>query len=738
MKNFKFISFVLLISLAATPVKAQSLNDLMAGQTKLETTVEAIPEEENIPFDIDKMPEPENNDTTTALSVSRLPDIKLNDNIITKTVMDYSMPAILQPAAEAYRAGKTVEALKDYDELSVDNASAAANAALIYLQEGNYKKALKSIDSAIAINRQEPFYQLVKIWVLSADAQLKKARKEYESLLFLTADFEYISSAKMALATSYFFGGKYKESLEIMQNLYGSDPYVISNAVYIMGRINYATGSYKIAQALFEQALSHDMNNYMAQKYLAMTQYKLKEYVPAWQSYASLFVLDTQDNFIASKLKKLGKYLRAAPEDYLYYTRLSELYTKKPESKKSAPVRVGLFSNYSGELTEVQSFSFLPGTSFSITDEKMGKIITGDSFTPKTVLFDKEHKGIHIQNKWSNSEFSTKRSFIIELDNPGFTTLIKDAKTENIYKSNTGDKELKGAIKVIPHDNGMTLINYTTIDDIMPASLMSIARGVKSQAALEAMAIALRTRLLSEFQKTTQAEFDLPDNSAAMHYGGINMQSDFVKRATDNTEGMALVIENKLAAPEIYRSCSIVTEDGPRNSLEEINYQFSPANLFKYMISNPPKDLISAPQDPTLWSAVKWIYMTPIKDIETRLKQKYKIGSLKSIEPAEMTPYGRILKMRFTGSKSSVTVPFKEANFILTAGTLRSNFFVYIPFKKGKEILFIGTDTGPGMGLCIDGAAGMARNGKTTQEILNYYYPDFKISKEWNVQKQPL
>ena len=70
-------------------------------------------------------------------------------------------------------------------------------------------------------------------------------------------------------------------------------------------------------------------------------------------------------------------------------------------------------------------------------------------------------------------------------------------------------------------------------------------------------------------------------------------------------------------------------------------------------------------------------------------------------------------------------LPFKEANFILSAGTLRSDFFTFIPFKK--EILFIGSDTGNGSGICIAGAIGLAEQQKNAKDILNYYYPSYKI-----------
>ncbi|MDR0952695.1 MAG: hypothetical protein LBM71_00660 [Elusimicrobiota bacterium] len=753
MKIYKYKHFVLPIFISAlfcalfcAPLLAQSLAELTGGKTTLAGNSPALEQEKIEAAKAEEAKQAKDSSGATAsLSVSRLPDIKLNENIITRSVMNYSVQSGVLAADKTYQTGGVSTALAEYEKEAAaatdSSAYAAAQAALLHLQNGDYKKALTFAKEATEIEEHNPFYQLVKVWVLSASGNYKQAAKEYENLLFLTADFEYISAAKLALISAYFHAKKTAEAMSLLQNIYANDPYVISYAAYLMARINFAGGDYQVAQTLFEQALNHDNNNYMALKYLAQAQQKLKEYVSAWQSNASLFILDTKDSKIAKNLKTMTKFLTAKPIDYLFYTRLDEIYTKKPDELGGEPVRIGLFSDYNGNLTQIESFNFLPGSSFSIEDERLGKVISGEAFTPKTIVFDKEHQGVHIQNKWNNSDFSTKRPFFIKLDKPGYTFLVKDVKAQNIFASNLGDKELEGSLLVIPHEDGMTVVNYTTLEEMLPSALMSLSRGVKTPAALEALAIALRTRLVAELANTKGFIYDVPDNAPNLQYGGVNMESEPVKNAAINTVNTALTAEQGglkvLSAPQIYRSCSVISEDGVRNTAEKIDYSFSPANLFKYMISNPPKDLISAPQDPTLWAPVKWIYSMPKTEIEARLKQKHKIGSLKNIEPAEFSPSGRVLKVRFVGSKTSVALPFKEANFILAAGTLRSNFFFFIPFNNKKEYLFIGTDSGLGEGLCIDGANGMAEAGKTRNEILKYYYPNLEISKEWLQKKLP-
>ena len=107
------------------------------------------------------------------------------------------------------------------------------------------------------------------------------------------------------------------------------------------------------------------------------------------------------------------------------------------------------------------------------------------------------------------------------------------------------------------------------------------------------------------------------------------------------------------------------------------------------------------------------------------------IGKLRAITPTRLSANGRILSMRFEGSKSSyeATTP-QEISFILSAGTMRSNFFDIVPLYKGKDIAYVlvrGYDTGLGEGLCLRGAEGLAKQGTDYQGIIKYYFPEARI-----------
>ena len=670
----------------------------------------------------------------TLLEVNKLPDIKLNEDVLKKSVLSYENNPALKNAFDLYRQGKTDQSLLLLEQNTSDEAY--ANMALIYLQQGSYQQALKYINKAIETKNteEEPIYQLIKIWIYAAQNNYVQAEKEYQKLLFLTADFEYVYSAKLALATSAFFAKKYKEIPPLLENIYSSNPYAISHAAYLIGRVLFDKKAYPSAKTLLSQALIHDNNNYPALIYYGLTQEKLKEFIPAWQSFANILVLDYKDKFALEKTKKLSKYLKNRPSAYLFYTKLDDLYSKEPFSVESSIVRVGLFSNKEGDLENIKEFMFNAGHDFVVEDEKLGTILSGKALNPKTIVFNSETNSVDINNKWGHKEFSTKRPFTIKIQNAGATFLIKEPMSDNIFSADLGDRELKGTLLVVPVANGMQLINFTTIEDILPSALTQLSRGNKDPDVLQALAIVLRTQIINTLIQSQDATFDLSDNTKDFYYGGINMQTSGNLEAVTKTRNKILIDKDTSSPAEakVYQSCSYLTAEGVKNTEEKFNYSFSPLNLFKYMISNPPKDLISAPQDPTQWARIKWLYMLPLKDMQTRINFAFK-----EFMPAKMDDYGRMEEIIFKTAKKEVNLPFTEANKILSLGTLRSDFFFYIPVNKGKEYLFLGTDTGLGKGLCIDGLVNLVKQGKTYKDALNYYYPDFEISNIWQSEKSP-
>ena len=134
-------------------------------------------------------------------------DSKLNEITLHKTVLDYSLPdEIVQTALvcaqgeeDCYFAFKTFENSED------KKVAAAANLELsvLALQRGMVKQALVHIDKACELAPDDPFAELTRGWTLLSAGKYKKARESFDHLLYLSADFEYVSSAKLGSALAW-------------------------------------------------------------------------------------------------------------------------------------------------------------------------------------------------------------------------------------------------------------------------------------------------------------------------------------------------------------------------------------------------------------------------------------------------------------------------------------------------------------------------------------------------------
>ena len=180
--------------------------------------------------------------TVTKSSVVTRLNLQLSDRILHTTVMDYSQPAELAAVAEKCAAGEPDECYFSYKafENSEDPAVAArANLELsiLSLQRGLVKQALAYIDKAASLAPEDPFVELTRGWTLFAAGKYKKARQSFANMLYLTADFEYASSAKLGTALAYYFEGEDELAASDFQYIYTSNPYLISFSAYMMGRI---------------------------------------------------------------------------------------------------------------------------------------------------------------------------------------------------------------------------------------------------------------------------------------------------------------------------------------------------------------------------------------------------------------------------------------------------------------------------------------------------------------------
>ncbi len=665
--------------------------------------------------------------------VARL-DLQLSDKILHSTVLDYAQPKELASVAQDCLSDGPDTCYIQYKsyENSADPAVAArANVELsiLSLQRGQVKQALEHIDRAAELLPEDPFVELTRGWTLFAAGKYKKARKSFADMLYLTADFEYASSAKLGTALAHYLEGNKKQAAKDFQYIYTSNPYQISFAAYMMGRIaGEQKESRKLAPVFLQQALSHDAHNYPAMQALAALAEKDKKNLqPAFQYYSTLYSLDPANQKAAKKVEKLGEKLSGKPSDYLFYLRLDQPIVQELPSTSSRLIKMALYADRWQQPVALQSVTVMPSGIMTVSDERLGEVLKSPSYVTRVLEFNPDTKGIDVKDARGHVEFSARRPFTLRTDKDDKTLLVKNAFSGDIFAADFSDKELKGSLTVIPQENGMMLVNEVNLEDLIPALLATQARRVQNAAALRALSVVFRAALNEAADKNAGKPYFITDNDVYFKFKGINLTVMAMLEAAKASRGL------ELSGTDLgyYASCGTVSYDGTANTETRPEYTYSPANLAKYMISNPPADLFSAPADPTLWSAVKWVYLYDGAEIAARINERTKFGKLRAMIPQKMSPNGRVLSMRFEGSKGDYeTQTPQETAYILSAGTMPSEFFDFIPMYKGKNIsrvLVRGYDSGTGVGLCVAGAEGLAEQGEDYQAIIKYYFPNARI-----------
>jgi stage II sporulation protein D len=125
------------------------------------------------------------------------------------------------------------------------------------------------------------------------------------------------------------------------------------------------------------------------------------------------------------------------------------------------------------------------------------------------------------------------------------------------------------------------------------------------------------------------------------------------------------------------------------------------------------------------------------KYVTERIIKRYpklkELEKIEKIEPVKVNIYTnsfkRVISVKLTGSSGKTGILRAEDLRLAidpTGGKIQSASCTIVSLRD--EFMFIsGRGFGHGAGLCQYGARQMAREGKTAQEILNYYYPNSKI-----------
>ena len=108
------------------------------------------------------------------------------------------------------------------------------------------------------------------------------------------------------------------------------------------------------------------------------------------------------------------------------------------------------------------------------------------------------------------------------------------------------------------------------------------------------------------------------------------------------------------------------------------------------------------------------------------------IGEFEDLKPYKLGNSPRVVQIQVIGSSGSKVI---NGNRVRGALGLKDTWFTiareYDPNGKIESFTFYGRGWGHGVGLCQTGAFGMARAGRSYEEILKTYYTGVEIRKAY-------
>lgn len=225
--------------------------------------------------------------------------------------------------------------------------------------------------------------------------------------------------------------------------------------------------------------------------------------------------------------------------------------------------------------------------------------------------------------------------------------------------------------------------------------------------ALKAQAVASRSyAVYNMLHAGADAKFDVTSTTSSQVYKEGNTIDSLVKQAVDETSGQVIMYDGEVACAYFFS-----TSGGHTEASENVWYAALP-----YLRGVEDKYEIEVDGNSS------WEVTYTASEIENKFPE---IGELEKIKIIERSENDRVIELKIVGSDASKVLLKNGIRTSLGSVKLKSQWFD-VEFD-GKEVVFTGKGFGHGIGMSQNGAIGMALEGFTYDEILEWYYTDVDI-----------
>ncbi len=264
----------------------------------------------------------------------------------------------------------------------------------------------------------------------------------------------------------------------------------------------------------------------------------------------------------------------------------------------------------------------------------------------------------------------------------------------------------RGQITLMPDGKkGMLVINILPLDDYLQGVVPNEMRAQWPLEALKAQALASRSFAVYKMSGRRRQDFDLDATVNNQVYRGLSSEQASANQAVQETHNLIVAYHQQVIAAFYHSNCGGHTAD-VRNVWGG-NYPYLQGVDCDYCRQGPH---------------FTWTYDISKSQLEHLLNQYHQnCQKLQSVHILSHDNSRRVQKLQIRAGSGTFEMQGAAFRMMVGPDKIRSTHFEMSDRKASLH--FEGRGWGHGVGLCQEGAKGMAEQGFSAERIIHYYYP---------------
>lgn len=267
-------------------------------------------------------------------------------------------------------------------------------------------------------------------------------------------------------------------------------------------------------------------------------------------------------------------------------------------------------------------------------------------------------------------------------------------------------REYPSPLEIVRSGEGLAVVNDVPFEDYVVGVVRAEASEKWPPAMLSAQATVARTYAAHRRLLAAGKPFHILASTAHQQYAGRVPAASPIWTAVRDTAGQVLLWEGEVFPAFYHTESGGYTED-PRSVFAARNMPGLKPVRCDFSFGSPH---------------FYWSLDVRLSELaETLRRNGITSGAISAIEVTERTPSLRAAVVAVRGEQGTFTVRGNDFRRMLGYDTFKSTLFAVA--LDGEWARFSGRGYGHGVGMCQWGAKGMAEQGYSAREILEYFYP---------------